>query len=116
MVTSSVATSKPTVYAVEILKHFGLSRHFEAIYGSELDGTRTDKTELIAHLLKIEQISVGNAVMVGDRKHDIIGARNNGVLSVGVLYGYGSAAELAEIGPDICCASVVELTELLSRI
>jgi phosphoglycolate phosphatase len=108
-----IATSKPTVYALPILKHFGLDGQFAAIYGSELDGRRADKRALLAHILEIERLQASEIVMVGDRKHDIIGARANGIRSIGVTYGYGSEAELKEAGADLLCASVDALRSAL---
>lgn len=92
----AVATSKPTVFAKRILDHFELSQYFEVIVGSELDGTRTAKGEVIAEVLKqmnIEEDKV-HSVMIGDRKHDMIGALENGIDCIGVTYGYGSQEEL----------------------
>lgn len=91
-----VATSKPHFYAEPILRHFDLHGRFKAVFGSELDGTRVDKGELLRHVLKREEIASENAVMIGDRTHDLIGARKNGIPFVGVLYGYGSREELSE--------------------
>lgn len=96
--TLYVATSKPTIFAERIVAHFDLKRHFKYIYGSELDGTRCDKTSLISHILKIESISKSETVMIGDRKHDIIGAANNGLHGFGVLWGYGTKEELKTSG------------------
>lgn len=93
-----VATSKPRVFALRIVEHFGLRPHFEEVYGSELDGTRTDKGDLIRHLLACEGLEPGAAVMVGDREHDMIGGAKNGLRRVGVTYGYGSAEELLRHG------------------
>jgi phosphoglycolate phosphatase len=104
-----VATSKPTVYASRIIAHFGLSPYFEAVCGSELDGTRADKTELLRWLLKTHGVDAASATMIGDRKHDIIGARNNGLRTIGVAYGYGGRAELTEAGAD----AIVEDTAAL---
>ena len=73
-----IATSKPKIYADRIVDHFELKRCFQQIYGSELDGTRNDKAELIAHVLEQEAIAPSDAVMVGDRRHDMIGAIANG--------------------------------------
>lgn len=91
-----VATSKPAVYANRIVEHFGIDKYLTRLYGSELSGERSDKAELVAHLLATEQIVATHAVMVGDRCHDINGARANGVLSVGVLWGYGDREELRQ--------------------
>ena len=94
-----LATSKPHVYARRILEHFDLAHYFSAIHGSELDGTRDRKTELIAYILALENIRAADAVMIGDRSVDILGARANGVQGVGVLWGFGSAAELSAAAP-----------------
>ena len=109
-----VATSKPTVFAEQILTHCGLRRFFQNIYGSELDGTRSDKKELIAHVLAEERIVASSAVMVGDREHDIKGALLNGVRPVGVLWGYGSRQELTRAGASLLCEGPEALAEILS--
>ena len=95
-----LATSKPQVYAKQILKHFQLDQFFNEIHGSELTGERNDKTELIEYILAQEKLAPEQCVMVGDRKYDIIGAKNNGICSIAITYGYGSQAELAEACPD----------------
>ena len=89
-----VMTSKPHVYATRIVAHFDLARRFERVYGSELDGTRVEKADLIAHALAQEALDPAHVVMIGDREHDMIGARRCGVRAIGVTYGYGSEAEL----------------------
>lgn len=93
-----VATSKPAVFAKRILEHFGISQYFTFVAGSELDGTRTGKAEVIQWALSQTDERPENAVMVGDRMHDMIGAVKTGVHPVGVLYGYGSREELTEAG------------------
>ena len=93
-----LATSKPRVYAERIIDHFDLSRYFRHLYGAELDGTRNDKTSLIAYILKTESIAASETVMIGDRKYDMIGAKENGVCSFGVLWGYGTKDELEASG------------------
>lgn len=97
-ITLFVATSKPTVFARRILEHFGLSRFFEGVYGSEFDGTNANKTHLIAHLLRRESLPRASTAMIGDRAHDIVAAVANGVSAIGVLWGYGSREELANAG------------------
>jgi phosphoglycolate phosphatase len=109
-----VATSKPTVYARRIVEHFGLAPYFEDVCGAELDGRRSDKTELLSWLLERHGIAPASATMVGDRSHDIVGARNNDMRTVGVLYGYGTEAELTEAGAEILCPSPDALTEILA--
>ncbi len=96
--TLHVATSKPVVYAERIIDHFGLHRYFKCIFGSELDGTRSDKTSLISHILQRELIAPSETSMIGDRKHDIIGAKENGIYGFGVLWGYGTKDELKNSG------------------
>ncbi len=93
-----VATSKPRVFAERILDHFNLSAYFQCIYGSELDGRFSDKSELIAHVLSDSHLLPTETVMIGDRNHDVLGALKNNVYPVGVLWGYGSREELKTAG------------------
>ncbi len=104
-----VATSKPTVYAKQIIEHFDLQRYFKAIHGSELDGTRSDKTNLIFHILQNEGIVSSETLMVGDREHDMIGAKANGVCGLGVLWGYGTQDKLEASGAYACIRHPQEL-------
>jgi phosphoglycolate phosphatase len=106
-----VATSKPQIYAERIVAHFCLAGRFERVFGSELDGTRVDKTELLRHALQATDIDPSRAAMIGDRSHDMIGARNNGMTAIGVLYGYGGQAELVEAGAHHICATPDKLIE-----
>ena len=108
-----VATSKPTVFARTILEHFGLATYFCEIVGSELDGTRADKGEVIACALASSGFGPEQAVMVGDRSYDIIGAAQNRLPAVGVLYGYGSREELEAAGAFGLANTVEELERLL---
>jgi phosphoglycolate phosphatase len=98
-----VATSKPRMFAERIVDYFGLGRFFRAVYGSELNGANADKKDLLAHLLRVESLPPTDTVVVGDRAHDILGARANGLFSVGVLWGYGSREELVLAGADALC-------------
>jgi len=100
-----VVTSKLTTFASQIVDRLELRGFFRNIYGSELDGTRADKRALIAHVLEQEQIYPHNAVMIGDREHDIKGAIANGVRPIGVLWGYGSRDELTKAGASVLCDS-----------
>jgi phosphoglycolate phosphatase len=104
-----IATSKPKIYADRIVEHFGLRHHFEQVFGSELDGTRNDKADLLAYALTETAIDPTRAIMIGDRSHDVIGAKKNGMKSIGVLYGFGSLAELTEAGADHLCAAHPEI-------
>lgn len=108
-----LATSKPHVYARRILEHFGIADYFSYVGGSELDGRRVKKEEVIAHVLTTCGIAPGEALMIGDKEHDIKGAAACGVESVGVLYGYGSREELVTAGADHITASVEELWDYL---
>ncbi len=108
-----VTTSKPRVFAERIVEHFGLKEYFCAVYGSELDGTRSDKGDLIAHVLQAESLSPHSTVMVGDRAHDIVGAKAHGVFPIGVLWGYGSSDELIAAGATTLCAKPETLDNML---
>ena len=108
-----VTTSKPRVFAERIVEHFGLKEYFCAVYGSELDGTRSDKGELIAHVLQAELLSPHSTVMVGDRAHDIVSAKAHGVFPIGVLWGYGSSDELIAAGATTLCAKPETLDNML---
>ncbi|HHX23540.1 MAG: HAD-IA family hydrolase [Tepidanaerobacteraceae bacterium] len=109
-----LATSKPEVYAEKVLNYFNLSIYFSLVVGSELDGTRVNKVEIISHALSRKGLKASESiVMIGDRKHDIIGAKNVGIDSVGVLYGYGSMEELESVNPTFVAKSVGDLWKIL---
>ena len=108
-----VASSKPAVYVDRIIDHFEMRTYFENAFGSELDGTRADKTELLTYALGKTGIDPTRAVMIGDRRHDVIGARNNRLTAIGVAYGYGSREELIEAGAHHVCATPKALLEFL---
>jgi phosphoglycolate phosphatase len=96
-----VATSKPERYARRIVEHFDLARFFVEIHGAAPDGTRAAKADIIAHLLARHELAPAKAIMIGDREHDAIGAKANGLLAVvGALWGYGSREELLFAGAD----------------
>lgn len=98
-ITMAIATSKPTVYAEKIAEHFGFREYFEAVIGSELDGTRSRKSEVISYALDaVDPDRKMSAVMIGDREHDIIGGRETGIDTIGVTWGYGSHIELEQAG------------------
>lgn len=108
-----LATAKPEVYARQILDHFDLLKYFEYPYGSELNGERTNKGDLIAYILKKEQLNPEECLMVGDREHDIFGARHNGIETIAVEYGYGSKQELDQAQPK---ARIQKFSDLLNVI
>ncbi|MBT9290129.1 HAD hydrolase-like protein [Prosthecodimorpha staleyi] len=96
--TLHLATSKLEAHAIEILEHFGLAGFFASAYGSQLDGSRANKAELIAHILSDRGLSADRLAMVGDRKHDCLGAAAHGIPTIGVEWGYGGRAELTAAG------------------
>lgn len=106
-----LATSKPEHYAVQILAHFELAAYFDLVAGATMDETRTNKADVIAYAL--ERIGPGRAVMVGDREHDILGARANGLPAIGVLYGYGSREELEAAGADYLAAAAEDILKFV---
>ncbi|MEG1312554.1 MAG: HAD family hydrolase [Romboutsia sp.] len=109
-----LATSKPTIFAEKILKYFEIDKYFKYVGGSNLDGSRSEKNEVIDHVLDVCSISSMNEViMIGDRKYDVLGAKKIGVDSIGVLYGYGSLEELKEANPNYIIESVEELKNIL---
>lgn len=111
--TLYVATSKPLVYAERIVRHFGLDAHFAAVHGCELDGTREDKRDLLAHLLPRHGIAPGTASMVGDRGVDMAAARHHGLRALGAVWGYGSREELTAAGAHALCEAPGELPAAL---
>ena len=103
-----VATSKPLVYAARIIDFFGLDGHFQKVFGAELDGTLSDKRELLRHAAA--DISLrGGAMMIGDRSHDMLGAVANEMKGIGVTYGYGSREELLAAGAQCLAGHPSEL-------
>lgn len=105
-----LATSKPELYAKQIIEHFGLDKYFTAIYGASMDEKRVDKADVIRYAAKSAGIAnLNKAVMIGDRMHDILGAKKNGIVSIGVLWGYGSEDELKEAGADYIVGTLSEM-------
>ncbi|MER1999407.1 MAG: HAD family hydrolase [Lysinibacillus sp.] len=108
----AIATSKPLPFATEILRHFKLAQYFDVIAGSNLDGTNSLKADVIATALRqFDQPTP--AVMIGDRKHDIIGAKAHHLDSIGVTFGYGSEEELLQAGATSIVHSVQQLQDEL---
>lgn len=93
-----VATSKPEPFAIKILQHFNLYDYFDFVAGATMDEARNKKADVIQYALESYNIEKSSAVMIGDREHDIIGAKENNLDSIGVLYGYGSRDELKNAG------------------
>lgn len=115
--TLGVATSKPEQYSEKILNHFGLIKYFDFMYGATLDHKRVTKTDVIAHALQSSGFDTQRerVVMVGDRQHDMEGARANGIFALGILYGYGSRAELEAAGADLICTDTAAVLRFLLR-
>lgn len=111
--TLYVATSKPHVFADRIIDHFELRKYFTRVFGSELDGTRVDKSDLLRYALDETGTDPARAIMIGDRKHDVIGAANNGMSAIGAIYGYGGRHELTEAGAKHLAAAPAEITALI---
>jgi len=115
----AVASSKPTVYVKRILEHFGIAKYFDAVVGSELDGTRVNKDEVVREALRQlfgeQTVDKGKVYMIGDRHFDVEGAHALGIESVGVTYGYGSMEELKAAKSEYIVRTVDELHRFLLR-
>lgn len=112
--TVILATSKPEKFARLILEHFNLIQYFDFVAGATIDETRNKKDAVIAYALKECNITDKSlAVMVGDRHHDIFGAKQNGISCVGVLYGFGNREELESAGADYIAEDVNALYKIL---
>ncbi len=110
----AVATSKPTVFAERILEHFALTSHFESVVGSELDGTRVHKHDVITEaLIRLDETNLDATVMVGDRAHDVLAAALVGIRSIGVAWGYAAEGELEAAGASAVVATPADLLERL---
>jgi phosphoglycolate phosphatase len=109
-----LATAKPTPFAIKIMDHFKLTQYFTAIFGSNLDGSRAQKSEVLTYGLQQTKIKpTDQTVMVGDRAYDMAGAKQNQLTAIGVLYGYGSQKELVLAGADKLVANPAELKAVL---
>ena len=112
--TVGLATSKPDLFAVQILKYFEIDSLFDFVSAATIDETRTKKEDIISFALETNNLSCKqNIVMVGDRRYDISGAEKNGIDSIGVLFGFGSRHELEAAGATHVAASVEELAAIL---
>lgn len=111
-----VATSKPEVFAIQILQYLQVDDYFTDIVGSNVDGTRIMKDEIITFLLEKNRIAdKAKVVMVGDREHDILGAKKVGIDSIGVLYGYGDYAELQTVGATYIVETLADMVEIAKK-
>lgn len=110
--TVVLATSKPTVFSERILDHYGIRAPFSLVVGSELNGTRVNKDEVIRYILDTLP-GTAPSVMIGDRDYDVVGAQKNHMPSIGVLWGYGSREEFVNAGANAIVENVEELRHLL---
>ena len=108
-----LATSKPEEFAVRILEHFDLIGYFDVVAGASMDEKRNKKGDVIKYAMEKGGLSAAGAVMIGDREHDIFGAGENGLPSIGVLYGYGDRKELEAAGAAYIAEAVKDIFELL---
>jgi phosphoglycolate phosphatase len=108
-----VATSKPHTYAQDIVEHFGIHAYLDGLFGSELDGERSDKTSLLEYALAETGADPAKCFMLGDRRHDTFGAKNNDIISIGAMWGYGEADELRMAEADMLIGAPEELAEVL---
>ncbi len=104
-----VATVKPEVYARRIVDHFNLTSLFQRIYGSELNGENSEKSDLVSYILAHERLRPATVFVIGDRGQDILAGRANGLRTIGVLWGYGSENEIRSAQPDLAVDSMAAL-------
>ena len=109
----AVATSKPELFSRQIIAHFGLEGCFEAVCGAAMDESRTEKADVLRYALDTLGAAPGDSLMVGDREHDVLGAKALGIPCLGVLWGYGSREELNSAGPFALAATPAEMAELI---
>ena len=109
-----ITTSKLEAAAREVAEHFGLTHYIDQVFGSQPNGEREDKTELLAFALAETESDPAKAVMIGDRYYDIFGAKNNGVANIGVMWGFGAADELREAEADMLAGHPEEVPEIVS--
>ena len=108
-----VATSKPEIYTEKVLTHFDIRRYFDVVVGSDLEGKFCKKIDIIAKTIELGGYDKDCCVMVGDRKYDIVGAKENGIKSIAVLYGYGNTEEFTLSGADYIARNVEEIYKLV---
>jgi len=113
-IDSYITTSKPQVYANRILKHFGIDMLFTGIYGAELNGDRAHKAEVLRYCMQQHSLSREETVLIGDRRFDVLGAREVGIPCIGILYGYGSREELSIAGATAIAATPADVLSALN--
>lgn len=111
-----LATSKPEMFAIRILEHFGIKKYFDFVVGATMDGTRSEKADIIKYALEKNNIvDLHSTIMVGDRQHDVLGAKTNGIDTIGVLFGYGSKEELVHAGAKYLAESPGDILKFVSK-
>jgi phosphoglycolate phosphatase len=108
-----LATSKPEFFAKQILEHFNIDKHFSFLAGATMDSRRVEKADIIKYAFENLSDNTSFAVMIGDREFDILGAKDRGIFSIGVTYGYGNREELLTAGADYICESVEDIEKIL---
>lgn len=111
--TLVIATSKPEIFAKQILEHFGIAHYFDVIAGASLDSSRISKADVIGYAINQLEAFPKHAVMIGDREHDIEGARMHQLPAIGVLYGYGSKQEFEKAEATMIVETVQDLKRVL---
>ncbi|WP_105257156.1 HAD family hydrolase [Streptococcus suis] len=111
--TLVIATSKPEIFAKQILEHFGIAHYFDVIAGASLDSSRISKADVIGYAINQLEAFPKHAVMIGDREHDIEGARMHQLPAIGVLYGYGNKQEFEKAGATMIVETVQDLKRTL---
>ncbi|HEM3064761.1 TPA: HAD family hydrolase [Streptococcus suis] len=111
--TLVIATSKPEIFAKQILEHFGIAHYFDVITGASLDSSRISKADVIGYAINQLEAFPKHAVMIGDREHDIEGARMHQLPAIGVLYGYGNKQEFEKAGATMIVETVQDLKRVL---
>lgn len=108
-----LATSKPAIFATRVLDHFDLTEFFHGIHGSEIDGSLSEKADLVAHIVTTWNLDPSVTLIVGDRVHDVIGGKRNGLMTAIVTYGYGTRREIEAAASDFTFESLSELVLFL---
>ena len=109
-----LATSKPEKTSIQILEYFGIDRYFDFMGGASMDLTRNTKVQVVNYTLKnLGVADLSKAVLVGDRHHDLDGAKEAGIASIGVLVGYGSRSELENAGADYICETLADVEKIV---
>ena len=114
-VTMYVATSKRRDFADRVIDHLSLRSYFRGVYGALPGGGLDEKQDLLAHILSAENVAASDAIMIGDRLHDMHAARHNDIRPIGVLWGYGGQEELLEAGADAVAAIPADVVSLVLR-